>query len=435
MPRSIHAWYGVAVLLIAYSCSFLDRQLLSLMVEPLKQDLDVSDTQISLLHGFAFALFYTAVGLPIGRLVDTVNSRAALIAVGIALWSLMTAACAFAPGFGALLACRIGVGVGEATLSPAAYSLIADYFPRERLGRALSIYSLGISIGAGVAFAAGGLSLQWLATADPLQLPSGTVLQPWRTAFLVVGLPGLLVAALALTIRNPVRRSAFGDAQSADALRPDLRSVVRFLMESRKTFGCLFVGLGLASMVNYAVMSWTPTLFIRKFGFTVGQIGTIYGAILMVSGSAGMYFGGWYSDFLARRGRIDASVRVVAMSVTIATPIAAIMPLVADAQVALGLLAIATFFLLMPWGVAAAAVTLVTPARMRGQVSALYLLTINLIGLGLGATAVALVTDFVFVAPKMLPVSMSAICVGAGIAASLLLWGGLASYRRSATLH
>jgi MFS family permease len=200
-PSPLRAWYAVAVLVLAFVFSFIDRIVIALLVEPIKADLGISDFDIGLLQGFAFAIFYALLGIPIGRLSDRI-SRRGIIATGIAVWSLMTAACGLARSFFGLFLARVGVGVGEATLSPAAYSMISDYFPREKLGRALGVYQSGAMLGAGIAFLVGGAAVQLLSAYDGQVLPVLGPVRMWQLAFFAVGLPGLLIALLMLTVRS-----------------------------------------------------------------------------------------------------------------------------------------------------------------------------------------------------------------------------------------
>lgn len=204
-PNPRYAWYVVCVLTVAYLLSFLDRQILALLVGPIRQDLDISDTQVSLLGNLAFGIFYTLLGLPLGRAADRF-SRRGIIAAGVATWCLMTAACGLARNFVQLFLARVGVGVGEAALNPAALSMISDYFPRRTRGRALTFYNMGVSLGVGVALIFGGQVIAWVAAAPPVELPGIGVLRAWQTVFILVGLPGLLIALLMLTVREPVRR-------------------------------------------------------------------------------------------------------------------------------------------------------------------------------------------------------------------------------------
>ena len=220
-PPEGYSWYVVVVLMLFYTLSFVDRQIIALLVEPMKADLGLTDVQMSLLGGLSFAVFYTVFGIPMGRLADSCNRRR-LIAVGVALWSLMTTLCGFTSRFYHLLLLRMGVGLGEAALSPAAFSMIADYFPRRKRATALSIYSIGIYLGAGLAFTGGAILLGWadrlVSSREGNPLPVLGDIQPWQIVFLAVGLPGLLLTCLLATVREPNRQGsgpAGGEPRSA----------------------------------------------------------------------------------------------------------------------------------------------------------------------------------------------------------------------------
>ena len=204
-PKPAVAWYGVVVLLLAYTFAYVDRAILTVLVEPIQRDLHINDTQIALLHGFAFVIFYVTLGVPLGFVADRTN-RKRLIVGSIAVWSLMTAACGLTSTFASLFAARIGVGIGEAGLSPASYSLISDQFPPSRRSSALGVYTLGIYFGSGLAILAGGLVVGLIGVQPTVTAPLIGVVKSWQLVFFVVGLPGLLVAALAATVREPVRR-------------------------------------------------------------------------------------------------------------------------------------------------------------------------------------------------------------------------------------
>ena len=201
-PNPAYAWYVVCILTIAYMFSFLDRQILALLVEPIRADLNISDTQMSLLQGLAFGIFYTLLGIPIGRLADR-RSRRSIIAIGISIWCVMTAACGLAKNFGQLFLARVGIGIGEATLNPSAYSLISDYFPREKRARPMSFYNMGVSLGAGTAMVLGGQIISWVFSQPQPVLPLVGTLFHWQVVFIMVGLPGLLIAFLMVTVREP----------------------------------------------------------------------------------------------------------------------------------------------------------------------------------------------------------------------------------------
>lgn len=228
-PRPRYAWYVVGVLMVAYVFSFIDRQILNLLVGPIRRDLGISDTGMSVLMGFSFAVFYTAFGLPLGRIADS-RSRRGLIGFGMAFWSLMTAACGLAQRYWQLVLLRIGVGVGEASLSPAAYSLIMDYFPPARRSLAISVYSMAIYLGAGLALLLGGVVIQVTSVAPSVGVPLLGEIRSWQAVMLAVGLPGLLAALLLLTVREPLRRG------NAGAGAPPVRVVVAYFRANLRTF-------------------------------------------------------------------------------------------------------------------------------------------------------------------------------------------------------
>ncbi len=274
------------MLTLAYVFSFIDRQILNLMVDPIRRDLDISEKQMSLLMGLSFAVFYTFLGIPLGRLADT-RSRRAIIAAGIACWSVMTAGCGLAKTFWQLALMRMGVGVGEASLSPSAYSLISDYFRPERRSTAMSVYSMGIYIGSGLAFILGGLVIKSASSQESFLLPLVGALRSWQLVFLIVGLPGLLVAPLLLTIREPARKGARRTKDGLNAVPPvSLRDVWAYVRDNRATFFCLNLGLGMVALFAYGAASWIPSLFIRRHGWTPGRTGLVFGLIVGVGGTA-----------------------------------------------------------------------------------------------------------------------------------------------------
>jgi MFS family permease len=425
-PRPAYAWYVVIVLMIAYVSSFIDRQILGLLVQPIRRDLAISDTQMSLLYGLSFAAFYTLVGIPVGRLADS-RSRRAIIAVGIAMWSVMTILCGTADSYGELLLYRFGVGIGEAALTAPAFSLIADYFPPARYGAAIGAFSMGIYIGAGLANLIGGLVLQFVAASDAWTLPILGSVRAWQTVFVFIGLPGLAIAALMLTVREPRRRGRglrTGGASVAE--------VIDYLRANALAFGSLTLALSLNSLVNFGTASWLPTYLIRAFDWTAPQAGYVLGSLTIVLGSAGVASGGRIADRLLRRGHADAKVRVCIGS-AIAQLITGVLYLsMPSAPLAVLWLVPFNFFAAFPFGAAAAAVQEITPPTMRAQASALYLFFINLIGLGLGPTAVALLTDRVFGSDAAVGRSMLVVTMVGMSGAALLLTIGRRAYARSA---
>ncbi len=391
-PNPAYAWYVVAILTLAYTVSFIDRQILNLLVQPIRADLEISDTQISLLQGFAFAIFYSIMGVPIARLADRGNRRN-VIAAGIFLWCLMTAACGLARNFLQLFLARVGVGVGEAALSPPAYSIIADYFPPDRLARATGTYALGVYSGAGIAMLAGGAVIDLVSGMGPVDLPLVGSVRPWQLTFFAVGLPGLAVGALMYTVREPVRRDAGRAAGKSDVSLSEVRD---FMLGERRFFASLFVGLSFLGIVMIAFLSWSPTYFIRLHEWTGAEVGYRYGLVLLLFGTSGSAGAGWFADWLQQRGHRNAAIRTAIGVSLIALPFSIAMPLVASDSVSLALLVPVTFLLSSPVGLSAAAVQLVTPNRMRAQVTAVYFLVVAFVGSGFGPMAVALCTDYVF---------------------------------------
>jgi MFS family permease len=379
--------------------------------------------------GLSFAVFYTFFGIPIGRLTDS-KSRRAIIIAGITLWSLATTACGFVRRFWQLAVLRMGVGVGEASLSPAAYSMIADSFPPEKRALAMSVYSMGIYLGAGLASVLGGIVMAFASGQMQIKAPLIGVMHPWQLVFVVVGLPGLLVAILLCTLREPVRRSERQTA-GGEAADVPLRAVLRYIADNRRTFICHNLGIGFVTFASYAATSWNPTLFIRRYQWTPAQAGVTVGLIIMVFGTLGIVSGGHLADRLRHRGYPDATLRVALLGAMAWLPFGILYPMMASGTWSSILLAPAVFWWSLPFGVAPAAIQQMMPNAMRGQATALYLFVINLIGLGLGPTAVALVTDYLFRDENALHLSLLVVGPAAHLLAATLLWAGLKPYRRS----
>ncbi|MBD9413276.1 MFS transporter [Pseudomonas sp. PDM16] len=423
-PSSLSAWVTVTILMVAYVLSFIDRQILNLLVGPIRRDLDITDTQMSLLMGLSFALFYTVCGIPLGRLADT-KSRRGLIAVGVLFWSAATAACGMAKQYWQFLLCRVGVGVGEAALSPAAYSLIADSFPPERRATAISVYSMGVYLGSGIAFLLGGLVIKFASAQGDVVLPLLGEVRPWQLIFLILGAAGVLFTLLMLAVREPARRGV-----GAGVAVP-LAEVGRYIRSNRRTVLCHNFGFAGLAFAGYGSAAWIPTFYIRTYGWDAGQVGIVYGSIVAVFGCLGIVFGGRLADWLAKHGRSDANMRVGLYAAVGALPFVIAFPLMGNAFWASVLMAPTVFCLSMPFGVAPAAIQEIMPNSMRGQASALYLFVITLIGLGLGPTAVALVTDFVFMDDNALRYSLLIVTTLAVVSSVILLWRGLHPYRES----
>ena len=418
-----YPWLVVAILMVAYVYSFVDRQILNLLVGPIRRDLGISDTQMSLLMGFSFAIFYTILGIPLGRLADS-SSRRGLIAAGVVVWSMMTTLCGVARTYWQLFLFRVGVGVGEATLSPAAYSMIADYFPPERRATAISVYSMGIYLGSGLAFLLGGLVIQFAVAQGEVSLPLVGAVRPWQLVFFVLGGSGIVFSLAFLLVREPPR----GGIHVSGGV--PFGKVVAHLWKNRRTVLCHNLGFAMIAFCSYGAAAWVPSFFIRTFGWKAGEVGIIYGLIVMVFGCLGILFGGWLTDHWLKQGKTDAVLRVGICASSVA--IVGGVYLLPDSGTLAAILMVPSVFALgMPFGAAPAAIQEIVPNQMRGQTSAVYLFIVNLIGLGIGPTAVALVTDYVFHDDQALKWSMLIVGTIANLVAIGFLVGGMKSYRET----
>jgi MFS family permease len=423
-----YAWYVVFVLMVCYTLSFIDRQILSLLVGPIKRDLGISDTRVGLLQGLAFALFYTLLGLPMGRFADR-GSRRNLIALGVFFWSLMTAVCSVARSFWSLFFARMGVGVGEATLAPSAFSLISDYFPKERLGTALSIYAMGIFIGSGLALIVGGTVVGAVTQLPAVDLPVVGTIASWRLTFLIVGFPGLLVGLILYTIREPVRRNLLrtSDGQVSQL---SVREVLTQLALRWQSVVGVSVGLSSQAMCNYALLAWAPTFFLRVHGWSPGRTGLVLGILILTIGCCGMYAGGRLCDRWQQQRILEAPLKVGVVSTISAGAFFVLSMLVPGVEWRLTLLAPALFFLAMPVGSSYAALQLIFPNQARGQVSALLIFTINVGGLTMGPLLPGVFNDYLFRNGNMVGYSLALTIGLASILAAVMFRATYGPYRK-----
>lgn len=423
-PRAAAAWYLVGVLIVANILSFVDRQILALLIGPIRADLGISDTAISLLHGFAFTILYSCLGLPLGRYVDR-GGRRTLIVAGVLVWSVMTMACGLADSYWQLFAARIGVGIGEAALAPAAYSMIADTFRPERRGVALGVYTSGIYLGIGAALTLGGLVIAATSQRPEVSLPLVGTVRAWQAAFLLVGLPGLLAAPLILTLREPARRAVPG---RTGTVGPE--DALRYLAANRRTFLFTFLAYDCFALAAYAVGTWVPTLFIRIHHWTIAEAGLFYGATIMATGLAGGVVGGLFGDRLTA-GRQDGRLRLSILCVPAWMAAVALAAATGNPWLALAAFGVSGFFSSVLNCIGPTVVQDMTPSRLRGQATAFYFFAQNLLSLTVGPTAVALVTDHVFGDPAALPRSMAVIALPAILLGGLFAHVARAPFRRT----
>ncbi|MBI5361940.1 MAG: MFS transporter [Planctomycetes bacterium] len=417
------AWWGVLVLMLFYVLAFVDRQVLALLVQPIRDDLGLSLTEFGLLHGLSFALFYTLLGIPLARLADT-GSRRGLVAIGVAAWSAMTVLCGKASSFAQLFLARVGVGVGEAALSPAAYSWIADSFPRERRATAISVYSAGIYLGSGLAFVLGGQVVVFAQAQNSVDWPVFGALRAWQVPLVLAGLAGLVLAPLAWTLREPTRARA-----NERTGTPPIAELARWIAKHPRAFLAHHGGFALLSLSGYAVNSWSVYLLERHFAMTKSAASASYGLVLGLGGAFGILLGGWIADRARARGVLDANLRVGAIAALAAAPFALAFPLAGSSTLAIALLVPLSIATAAGFGVAAAGVVELVPPALRGRASAVYLFVINAIGLGVGPTLVGVLTDHVFGGESAFPLSLALVGGLSAFAACALLALGARGYR------
>ncbi|MBT5216638.1 MAG: MFS transporter [Gammaproteobacteria bacterium] len=415
-PSSQQAWYGVVILTLAYILSFLDRQLLSLVVTDVKSDLNLTDSQMSLILGFAFALFYTTMGIPIGRLADK-KSRRTIIGIGITFWCFMTAATGIVKTYIQLFIARVGVGVGEATLSPSALSMISDYFPKEKRGTAMGFFNMGVSVGSGIALILGGQIVAYFADFPPIILPIVGQIYEWQALFIFIGIPGLLVALLMASIKEPSRKGIMTVVnKSGDSSEEiSIKETIRFIYQRKEAYGWLFLSMACSVLIGYAFLSWLPTMYIRAYSASIPTITLWLGFAFLIGGPFGATMSGWLGDKLYKKYNNSSHVMLFAYSMIILTIAAVLVPLMPNYQTAT--------LMFMPQIVMAAGQTAlapvaminITPNQIRGQVTAVYFFVISMTGYTLGPTSVALITDFVFKDESLITYSMSIVSLVVGL--------------------
>jgi len=387
-PKPLYAWSVVILLLLIYTHSFIDRQIMALLAAPIQADLGVSDAGFGLLTGTAFGLFYTFFGIPLARVADRA-SRTKLIAAGITLWSLMTTACGLARGFPALFLARLGVGVGEAALTPAANSMIADYFPPHRRARAVAVYTLGIPIGSALAFLFGAVVIGFATSLGEAPLPLVGQVRGWQITFFLVGLPGLVFALLMLFVREPLRRGL----AMAPGQRVSLVRTLGYFASQWRIYVLSFLGISLQSAIGYSTAYFIILFMGRMWDIPAAQAGFIFGMTLLTAGVGGMLLAGWLTDRWVGQGKFDAHVRMILISSAGILPFLLIFPLMPTAAAGVPFLVGAIFFSNMLWGTAYAGVAGVSPNEMRGQSTAVYLFIVNLFGLVVAPPVFGLLSD------------------------------------------
>jgi MFS family permease len=432
-PSPGKSWYAVGIFALALMLDFLDRGVIALLVQPIKHDLDLSDTQMGLLMGPAFIIFYLLLGLPIARLADS-RSRRAIVGWGIAIWSVMTATCGLARSFWPFFGTRIGVGVGEACNGPATFSMMADMFPRERLARAAATLNFGFVAGTGIATIIGGAVIELVSKHGDFHFPVIGAVHPWQVTFFAVGLPGIIVAALLGTIIEPPRRGRMMASTAAGAAPKKaipVREVGRFLAANKTTYAPMFLGLACSNIVTFGIQNWAPTFFVRTYGWTIPHFAYVVGVMMLVLFPIGLIPGSMTAEWLARKGYDDANMRVTLFTLAAFVPFGIAFALMPTSTLALSCLGATFLIASFSIGAQNAALQIITPNEMRGQVTALFLFIFNTFGTGIAPLVIGLVTNHVIGSEAKVGESIALTAAVLGPLAVLITWSGLKPYGRS----
>lgn len=400
-------WTGLMILMLLSIFAYLDRGILALLVEPMKADLHLSDVQLGLLQGIAFALFYVFCGLPMGWLADR-YSRRGIIGISVGIWSLAATGCGLARNFSEMLIGRFAVGAGEAGLAPSAYSLISDLFPRKRLTMAMTVYAFGAAIGPVAALLCGGVLLH-SAEGGKMTLFLLGEMPAWRAVLILTGAPGLVLAPLVFLVPERRMRRPSTPSRSQEG-------VLAFLAQRKAFFACHFIGYGSVALIAYAIGAWTPAYLMRVHGWNPAQAGSAMALVHGLPAIAASFVGALIVDRMFAVGRSAAHFEYYVVGAAIVSLAGGFAYLTTNVHLGLVLIGI-TYIFLPVAGFASAAVQLVTPPQFRGQVSALYIVFIGLMGAGLGPLSVGLFTEYVFQDEQKL---------GLGIAATIAVFGPIA---------
>jgi MFS family permease len=416
---SFYQWYVVAVLTVAYIISGLDRTLISFLIDPIKHSFALGDFQAGLLLGPAFGIFYALFGIPVGWLADF-RSRRNIIAIGIVTWCLMTALCGFAGSFLQLFIARIGVGAGEAALSPCALSIISDYHPRGRRAAAIGVYMTGSFLGSALAFFLGPRIVALVSTWPELTVPGFRPFVMWQMVVIAVGLAGLAAFALVMTIAEPAREELIlADCGPQGVVRTGIGDALRFLLKHYNGVGFVILAMACIFTLGYTSF-WTVALFERTWHWTAHEIGTAQGILIFVCGILGTQFGGRLADWLSRRGRRNGPLLGTLLGAVIALPGYCLTPLMPSGGWAYGAMIVAMLGQAIASACGPAAVIHAAPSELRAKMAALYFTIASLISLLLGPSSVGWLADR-YGGPEGLRYALFIVCAVFGLMAILLL--------------
>ena len=419
-PSASWGWYATIILTLAYTFSFVDRQVLNLLVIPIKQDLGLTDTSISFLQGLAFAIPYVLMSVPIGRLVDKFN-RVLVLVGGVAVWSVATFACGMSSSYTQLLLARVGVGAGEASVTPAAWSLLADYFAEEKLARPVSFFLMGPYLGAGLALIGGAEVISWSDSLGQISLPLVGDLAPWQFTFIMVALPGILIAALLFSLPQP----HYAKPQTQTTAAPSWAEIIDFFRQHARIYIAVLLGIPFMVIILYGLQGWVPTIMVRVYGWELADAGRIYGTIALIAGSAGVLTGPVIGGWLRRAGYADYPLRLAAgAAIALALSLASL-PWQTTATGALVCIGAASFCVTLPLALMTFVTQTVTRPDMRGVFAGLFVVGTNVFGLGLGPTLVALTTDYILADVNKVHTALTIVTMVVAPIAMILLISGM----------
>jgi MFS family permease len=417
-------WRALVIFVLLFALSYLDRRIITLLIDPIRKSLHATDFQISLLQGFAFVAFFVTCAMPIGWAVDRF-SRRLIIFFGLITWSLFATAGGFANTYGQLLFTRFGVGAGEASLQPAVHSTLADLFPRDRLTNALAIFAIGGIIGAALSVGIGGVVIGLAEGTRGMTLPLIGHVEPWQLVFIITGLPGLVLSLFIFLVPEPKRSAAHAAARETS-----YRSVIAYMLRYKRFYFSHFIAFSIVGLIAAGFNTWAPTAILRNYGVPVAQVGLILAAIQMTCGVGGMLIPGYLVDKLFRNGRRDAHMRYYLWSVVVlafAGILFGFAPNAIVAFIAVGIFDLAVGF----FPVAGAALQVTTPSHYRGQVTSTFLALYYIFGQGLGPTVVASFSDFAFHNDHAIGLAIAATCAITLPISVIAFWIGMKGMREA----
>ena len=363
-----YGWYVAFVLLIGFTFSFIDRQVLNLLVVPIQNDLNITDTQISALQGLAFVLTYVGLCIPIGRLIDK-SHRVTVMIIGLLIWSIATIACGFSKNYVSMFIARMGIGAGESTVHPGSISILGDYFDSNKIASPMSIYLLGPYLGAGIAMIFGAQVLDWTSQMDNVIIfPMIGEIAPWQLTFIAVGLPGILIAGLFLTIREPQRK--IQESESIEV--PSFSKVIQYIKNNWEVYGAIIIGNSCLIILLYGLQSWVPTMLLRVYEWDLVQSGRVYGSIAMLAGSAGVLSGPFVLRYMSKINVNAPHFKLAIFGISMASFSLVLLPFQPNVNIALVFVTMASFFVTLPLAGTSSAMVIVSPNRIRGVITGIY---------------------------------------------------------------